>query len=104
MKFSDFFRILGPCGLNFKAIMLKLGVNDHLMGAGDMDYPDIRISTFEIFGFFALISVFSKGKANAVGHVYQIALRAQRATYRTLRAKPASCREAASQNEAPKAP
>ena len=42
LKFSDFLRILGPCGLNFKAIMLKLGVNDHLMGAGDMGYPDIR--------------------------------------------------------------
>ena len=37
-----FFRILGPCSLNFKAIMLKLGVNDHLMGAGDMGYPDIH--------------------------------------------------------------
>ena len=34
--------------------MLKLGVNDHLMGAGDMGYPDIRISAFEIFGFFRI--------------------------------------------------
>ena len=54
MKFPDFFRILGPCGLNFKAIMLKLGVNDLLMGAGDMGYPDIRISAFGIFGFFRI--------------------------------------------------
>ena len=52
LKFSDFLWILGPCDLNFKAIMLKLGVNDHLMGAGDLGYPDIRISAFEIFGFF----------------------------------------------------
>ena len=76
-----FLRILGPCDLNFKAIMLKLGVNNHLMGADVPGYSDIRISAFEIVGFFALISVFSKGKANAVGHVYQIPLRAQRATY-----------------------
>ena len=74
--------------------MLKLGVNDHLMGADVLDYlhSDIRIS------------VLHKGKVNAESHVYQIALRAQRAIFRTLRAKPASCREAASQNEAPQAP
>ena len=54
LKFSDFFRILGPCGLNFKAIMLKLGVNDHLMGAGDMGYLDIRLYAFEIFGFYGI--------------------------------------------------
>ena len=54
MKFSDFFRILGPCGHNFKAIMLKLGVNNHLMGADDMGHPDIGISAFEIFGFFRI--------------------------------------------------
>ena len=47
-----FFRILGPCGHNLEAIMLKLGVNDHLMGPGHMGHPDIRISALEIFGFF----------------------------------------------------
>ena len=30
-------------------------MNDHLMGAGDMGYPDIRISPFEIFGFFRIL-------------------------------------------------
>ena len=39
-------------GHSFQVRKLKLGVNDHLMGAGKMGYPDIRISAFEIFGFF----------------------------------------------------
>ena len=34
--------------------MLKLGMNDHLIGADVLGYPDIRISAFEIFGFFRI--------------------------------------------------
>ena len=75
-----FFRILGPCDLNFKAIMLKLGVNHHLIGADVSGNSDIRILSFEIFRFLAdfllPFSVFYKVKANAVSHVYQIAPRA----------------------------
>ena len=41
-------------GHSFLARGLKLDVNDHLMGAGDMGYPDIRISAFEIFGYFRI--------------------------------------------------
>ena len=37
--------------------MLKLGVNDHLMGADVLGYPDIRISAFEIFGFFRILGL-----------------------------------------------
>ena len=29
-------------------------MNDHLMGADVLGYPDIRISAFEIFGFFRI--------------------------------------------------
>ena len=36
-------------------MMLKLGMNDHLMGADVLGYPDIRISAFEIFGFFRIL-------------------------------------------------
>ena len=43
-------------GHSFQVRKLKLGVNDHLMGAGNMGYPDIRKSTFEIFGFFRILS------------------------------------------------
>ena len=50
-----FFRIFGSCSYNFQAIMLKLGVNDHHMSVDVLGYP--------------------------VSHVYQIAPRAQRATY-----------------------
>ena len=46
-----FFRILGPSGLNLKDIMLKLGVNDHLMGADVSGNSDIRIFSFEISDF-----------------------------------------------------
>ena len=69
MKFSDifgYFWILGPSGLNFKAIMLKLGVNDHLMGADVSGNSDIRIFSCEIFGFLAdfllLFPYFTKSK------------------------------------------
>ena len=41
-------------GHSFQVRKLKLGVNDHLMGAGKIGYPDIRISAFEIFGFFRI--------------------------------------------------
>ena len=77
-----FFRILGHSDLNLKAIMLKLGVNDHLKAANVIrisGYPLLKFLDF--YRFFALMSVFHKGKANAVSHVYQIARRAQRATY-----------------------
>ena len=40
-------------GYSFQPRKLKLGVNDHLMGADVLGYPDIRISGFEIFGFFS---------------------------------------------------
>ena len=62
LKFSDFLRILGPSGLNFKAIMLKLGVNDHLMGADISGNSDIRIFSLEFFGFFLLFLYFTKSK------------------------------------------
>ena len=39
-------------GHSIQVRKLKLGVNDHLMGADVLGYPDIRISAFEIFGFF----------------------------------------------------
>ena len=55
-----FFQILGPCGLNFPAIMLTLGVNDHFMGADVMGYPDIQISTFRIIKFQAPVASFLK--------------------------------------------
>ena len=43
-------------GHSFQPRKLKLGVNDHLMGADVSDYSDIRIiSAFEIFGYFARI-------------------------------------------------
>ena len=35
--------------------MLKLGVNDHHMSVDVLGYPDIRISAFEIFGFFRIL-------------------------------------------------
>ena len=41
-------------GQSFQASMLKLGMNDHIMGADVLGYPDIRISAFEIFGFFRI--------------------------------------------------
>ena len=41
-------------GHSFQPRKLKLGVNDHLMGADVLGYPDIRISAFEIFGFFRI--------------------------------------------------
>ena len=41
-------------GHSFQASKLKLGMNDHLMGADVLGYPDIRISAFEIFGFFRI--------------------------------------------------
>ena len=47
-----FFRILGPCGLNFEAIMLKLGVNDNHMGPDVLCYSDIRISEF-LYPYFS---------------------------------------------------
>ena len=56
-----FFRILGPCGLNFNAIILKLGENDHLLVADVMGYSDIRISGYpllkfsDFFGFFRIL-------------------------------------------------
>ena len=40
-------------GHSFQPRKLKLGVNDHLIGADVLGYPDIRISAFEIFGFFS---------------------------------------------------
>ena len=40
-------------------MMLKLGMNDHLMGADVLGYPDIRISAFEIFGFFRIFASYS---------------------------------------------
>ena len=46
LKFSDFFRILGLCGLNFEAIRLKLDVNDNHMGPDVLGYSDIRLSGF----------------------------------------------------------
>ena len=42
-------------GHSFQPRKLKLGVNDHLMGADVLGYPDIRISGFEIFGFFRIL-------------------------------------------------
>ena len=42
-------------GYSFQPRKLKLGVNDHLMGADVLGYPDIRISGFEIFGFFRIL-------------------------------------------------
>ena len=44
--------MLPIAGHSFQPRKLKLGVNDHLMGADVLGYPDIRISAFEIFGFF----------------------------------------------------
>ena len=44
----------GFAGHSFQASKLKLGMNDHLMGADVLGYPDIRISAFEIFGFFRI--------------------------------------------------
>ena len=41
-------------GHSFQPRKLKLGVNDHLMGADVLGYPDIRISAFEIFDFFRI--------------------------------------------------
>ena len=38
-------------------MMLKLGMNDHLMGADVLGYPDIRIAAFEIFGFFLIFGI-----------------------------------------------
>ena len=32
--------------------MLKLGMNDHLMGADVLGYPDIRFWNFRILGLF----------------------------------------------------
>ena len=42
-------------GHSFQPRKLKLGVNDHLIGADVMGYPDIRISAFEIFGYFRIL-------------------------------------------------
>ena len=42
-------------GHSFQVRKLKLGVNDHLMGADVTGYQDIRISAFEIFGFFPIV-------------------------------------------------
>ena len=39
---------------SFHTRRLKLGVNDHLMGADVLGYPDIQISGFEIFGLFRI--------------------------------------------------
>ena len=35
-------------------------MNDHLMGADVLGYPDIRISAFEIFGFFRIFGYCSR--------------------------------------------
>ena len=47
-------------GHSFQPRKLKLGVNDHLMGADVLGYPDIRISAFEIFGFFRIFGYCSR--------------------------------------------
>ena len=44
--------MLAIAGHSFQPRKLKIGVKDHLIGADVLGYPDIRISAFEIFGFF----------------------------------------------------
>ena len=51
------FRIFVPQSHILRAGTVKLGMNDHLMGANVLGYPDIRISAFEIFGFFRILGL-----------------------------------------------
>ena len=51
-------QLSGFAGHSFQVRTLKLCMNDHLMGAGDMGYPDIRISASGFFGYLALRAIF----------------------------------------------